>query len=195
MIAYLAGKIRLVNNDSIVVEAGGIGYQVFVGEEIIEKCHEASGKIELYTHHHQTERESSLYGFKTYDELAMFERLLKVSGVGPKAAAAILSTHSVEALRSAVLNDGVDLISEAPGVGKKVASKIIHELKDEFEDEGVATLIGEKTTVSHQAFEALLNLGYNQVEARAALRMVPKDVKSTTERVKLALKNLASHVR
>jgi len=195
MIAYISGKIRFVDEDSIVIEAGGIGYKVYVSEKIIEECHKTAGKIGLYTYHHQSEKEVALFGFKTHDELAMFEMMLKVSGVGPRLAAAILSTHSVDVLRSAILNDDPETIAEAPGVGKRLAGKIVRELEESLEDEGVTTVVSEKTTVHRQAYEALLSLGYNQVEARAALRMVPKDIKSTQERVKLALKHLAKNIR
>lgn len=191
MIAFIKGRIRLVKDDFMVVEAYGVGYKVSVPTILIEKCHEMSGKVALHLHHHQTERSSELYGFKSYADLEMFELLLTVSGVGPKAALALLSAFEGKELRRLIVYQDEATIATAHGIGVKAAGKICRELGEKIEGrdeyEGLAP---RASTPTREALEALIGLGYNQIEAQAALRMVPKNITGSKERVKEALKNL-----
>lgn len=191
MIAFIRGRIRLVKDDFMVVESYGVGYKIYVPASLIEECHKLSGKIALHIHHHQTERSSELYGFKTYLDLEMFELLLSVSGIGPKAAAALLSTFKGNELRTLIIYQDEATIATAKGIGIRAASKICRELSEKIdghdEYEGMRPAA---STPSRQALEALVELGYNQIEAQAALRMVPRSITDPKEKVKEALRNL-----
>lgn len=191
MLAFIKGRIRLVKDDFMVVEASGVGYKIFVPTPLIERCHELSGRVALHLYHHQTERSSDLYGFKSYADLEMFEMLLTVSGVGPKAALVLLSSFEGKELKRLIVYQDEAMIATAKGIGARGAAKICRELaeriesRDEFEE-----MRPRASTPSREALEALVGLGYNQIEAQAALRMVPKNITEPKERVKEALRNL-----
>lgn len=191
MIAFLKGHIRSVIDNYLVVEARGVGYKVFVPQKIIEDCHKLSGTINLHIHHHITDRSSELYGFANHSDLEVFEMLLTINGVGPKAAMALLSTYSGEDIKNLIIAGDEAALCDAPGIGKAAARKICNELcerieeKDEFE--GMRPV---SSLPSRQAMEALIGLGYNRIEAQAALKMVSKEIEDPQERVKEALKNL-----
>lgn len=191
MIAFIKGRIRLVKDDFMVVEAYSVGYKIFVPVSLIEKCHELSGKIALHLHHHQTERSNELYGFKSYADLEMFEMLLLVSGVGPKAALNLLSAFESKELRRLIIYQDEATLATAHGIGVKAAGKICRELLEKIEDkDDYEGLSPRASTPTREALEALIELGYNQIEAQAALRMVPKNITGSKERVKEALRNL-----
>ena len=191
MIAFVKGRIRLVKDDFMVVETHGVGYKIFVPYSLIEECHQLSGQIALHIHHHQTDRGNDLYGFKDFIDLEMFEMLLTISGIGPKAAAALLSNFQGKELKNLIVNQEEATIASAKGIGIRAASKICRELSEKIEEkdeyEGMRP---QASTPSRQALEALIELGYNQIEAQAALRMVPRNVTEPKERVKEALRNL-----
>lgn len=191
MIAFIKGRIRLVKDDFMVVEAYGVGYKIFVPTSLIEKCHELSGKIALHLHHHQTERSNELYGFKSYADLEMFELLLTINGVGPKAALSLLAAFEGKELKRLIIYQDEAAIATAHGIGVRAAGKICRELAEKLEDaseyEGLSS---RPSTPTREALEALIELGYNQIEAQAALRMVPKGVTGSKERVREALKSL-----
>jgi len=191
MIAYLRGKIRSVGEDYIVVDARGLGYKVYVPMSIIEECAKLSGKISLHIHHHQTDRSSELYGFKNSTDLAVFEDVISVNGVGPKAAMSLLSMIGGSELKEAIIAQDEAVLCEAHGIGKGVAARICRELSEKLEErDAFEGLRPTRTLPSRQALEALKELGYNHIEAQAALRMVPKEVDDPQERLKEALKNL-----
>lgn len=191
MIAFIKGRIRTVLDNYIVVEAKGVGYKVFVPQKIIESCHKLSGKINLHIHHHMTDRSSELYGFREHSGLEVFEMLLQVTGVGPKAALALLSTYSGEDLKKLILSNDEPALCEAPGIGRAAARKICNELCEKIEEKDEYDGLRPISSLpSRQAMEALVELGYNRVEAQAALKMVPKEIEDPQERVKEALRNL-----
>lgn len=187
MIAKIKGKIAYFRDNYVVVDISGVGYKVFVTEFSMGKI---AGKedIELYTHTYVREDTLSLYGFLTLDELEMFELLISISGIGPKAGIGILSIAEPRTIRTAVISGDSSILTRVSGVGKKTAERVILELKNRIlelpgEDQGTAK-------VDSEAIEALISLGYTNAQAREALKRVPKDVKGVSERVKLALKNL-----
>jgi len=191
MIGLLRGEIKLKRENYILVDVAGVGYKVFVPTPFIDRL--AGGQeVTLYIHHVVREDASDLYGFPTIDDLEFFQLLVGISGIGPKLALAILSSAAVEDIQAAVLDDNPAILEAISGIGKKTAERIILELRSkvtigDVRSPGVKSLdIG-----SHfDAFEALRRLGYNAVEARAALKMVPQSVHDPEEKVKLALKNL-----
>jgi len=187
MIAKIQGEIAFFRNNYVVVDVAGVGYKVFVTEFAMGKI---AGKkeIELYTHTYVREDTLSLYGFLTLDELEMFELLISISGIGPKAAIGILSIAEPKTIRTAIISDDSSILTRVSGVGKKTAQRVILELKNRIaelpgEDQGIARADSE-------AIEALTSLGYSVSQAREALKAVPENVKDVSNRVRAALKSL-----
>ncbi len=191
MIARISGVVAAVGPDHLVVQVGGVGFRVFVPTPVLERVDGVGRPVELVTHLHVRENELALYGFLTEEELALFELLLGVSGVGPKVALATLSTVSPEALRQAVVRDEPGILSRVPGVGPKTARAIIFHLRDKL------TLVGAEavpllTDQDAEVIAALTALGFSIVEAQTALQNLPRDEEMTLEeRVRRALAYLA----
>ncbi len=191
MIARLSGTVAAVGPDHLVVQVGGVGFRVFVPTPVLEQVDGVGRPVELVTHLHVRENELALYGFLTDDELALFELLLGVSGVGPKVALAALSTVSPEALRQAVVREEPGILSRVPGIGPKTARAIIFHLRDKL------TLIGAEaapplTDQDAEVIGALTALGFSLVEAQTAVQNLPRDEEmSLEERVRRALAYLA----
>ncbi len=188
MISYLSGIV--IHKDlkfAVIQTAGGVGYKVFCTTDTVSGLHEgAPGTVWVYT----AVRENSidLYGFKDLETLNFFELLLTISGIGPKSALSILGAATVQALTDAVLSGETAYLTKISGVGKKVAEKIVLELKGKVggEKSGAFESSGEIDTI-----EALKSLGYTHKEAKEALEKLPKDIVDTTEKIKFALKHLS----
>lgn len=187
MITHLSGTILDKEDRSIVIDVHGVGYKVFLTGSAIEGLREGS-EISLWTHLAVREDAQTLYGFTTKDELHFFELLISsVSGIGPKTALGILNVSSVQNIRKAVSTGDTSHLTKVSGIGKKMADKIVLELKGKFggeEDSGISL----RDEVD--ALEALKALGYGHKEAREALKDVDASVTDTGERVKKALKAL-----
>ena len=196
MISFIRGKIVDSSETSLILENGGIGYEIFMTGASMEKALRERDEVKIHTYFHIREDAMQLYGFLTKDDLQIFRLLLGVNGIGPKAALGILAALSADELRFAVLSDDVKTISRAPGIGKKTAQKLILELKDKLklEDAFEAKLAhGEADTDaevssfdgSKEAVEALVALGYSSTEALRAVRKVtdvsPDDVEEFKE--------------
>ncbi len=202
MISFIRGKIVDSSETSLILENGGIGYEIFMTGVSMEKALRERDEIKIHTYFHIREDAMQLYGFLTKDDLQIFRLLLGVNGIGPKAALGILAAFSADELRFAVLSDDVKTISRAPGIGRKTAQKLILELKDKLklEDAFEAKLSHVEADAdtevssfdgSKEAVEALVALGYSSTEALRAVRKVtdvsPDDVEGI---LKAALKNL-----
>lgn len=190
MIAFLEGKVVERFATSVVVNVGGVGYEVQVASAEYERAL-PNEQIKLYTYHHVREQSEELFGFSSLAGKRLFELLITVQGIGPKAALSILSLGEVEAVRSGIASEDIKYISSANGVGKKTAEKMIVTLRDKVGsptyipggDNGVEIV----NAAGDEALDALMALGYNIADATTALKDVPTD-KTTAERVKLALK-------
>ena len=132
MYAYIKGELAEINTDHIVVEAGGIGYQVFISLQTFDYLPSVGENLKIYTYLYLREDAMILYGFLTKDDLELFKLLISVSGIGPKGGLAILSTLEADDLRFAILSGDAKAISKAPGVGGKTAQRVILELKDKL---------------------------------------------------------------
>lgn len=202
MIAFVRGTAEDLTEASVIMEACGLGYEVFMTGTDMDRIH-VGEEYKIYTYLHIREDAMQLYGFLSKDDLAMFRLLLGVNGIGPKAALGVLSGITADELRFAVLSDDVKTISKAPGIGKKTAQKLILELKDKLkledafemkmahQQEAAAAMGGESGGNGHQeAVEALVALGYSSTDALRAVRKVtdvdPNDVEAI---LKAALKN------
>jgi len=167
--------------DSIVVEANGVGYRIYTPFSTLEKIGQVGETVKVFTHLHVREDAMTIYGFLTQEELGMFELLISVSGVGPKAALSLISTVSPSRFGLAVITGDANTIVKAQGIGKKIAQRIILELKDKIKKEQLESFDSDTDTSSipaegdsarSEAVSALMFLGYNHAEARKAVSSV-----------------------
>jgi Holliday junction DNA helicase RuvA len=188
MIATLEGRLGAIERNAIVVQAGGVGFRVYVPATFLEQCGPVGSHVSLHTHLHVREDELSLYGCATEDELRMFELLLTVSGVGPRIALALLSTLPLDHLRTAIASEQASTLSQVPGIGSKTAQKIILDLKDKVKAvAGVSPIAAAIAQEDAEVIAALTTLGYSVVEAQTALQHVPAAVRGVEERLRAAL--------
>ena len=194
MIAYIRGIVTEKNINTVVVECGGIGYDIFATGRDIDKLSKG-GEVLIHTYLRISEDAHTLYGFLNKDDMDMFKKLIGVSGVGPKAALSIMSTLSGFDLKMAIVSEDHKAISVAVGVGVKIAKKIILELKEKVDIDGIASVEADNTdgnSVATEAVEALVSLGYSSSEAYKAVREIDiKDGDTTEDVLKLALKKMA----
>jgi Holliday junction DNA helicase RuvA len=185
MIASIEGVVAASYADHAVVVVNGIGYKIFVPRSTI-----VSDGEKVYLHTEMIVREDliALYGFASLPERDTFVRLITVSGVGPKLALAILGTMSVDSLRNAVGSGQPELLTRVPGVGKKMAEKIVFELKDKLKGaDGLISASGV-TDINRDVLDALIAFGYSIAEAQAALEALPPDTPNNfEERMRRAL--------
>jgi holliday junction DNA helicase RuvA len=185
MFGSLRGRIISLHPTSVLLEVGGVGYRVNAAPSTVSKL--AIGEEPLiFVHDHVREDARDLYGFLSEDELALFERLINISGVGPKAGMSILSVGSAEAMKRAIMAGDLTTLTSAPGVGMKIAQKIVLELKGQLVDADVAT------GPDREVVEALISLGYSASQARQALKAVSPEVTNVSDRVREALRNLSN---
>lgn len=196
MIAFLNGILAGKTLDAAFIDIGGVGYQVNMSQGSISKLPAVGSEVQIRTYMQVSDSGISLYGFLTDEEKALFEKLIGVSGVGPKMALAALSTFTPRALADAVSSQDTAMISKIPGVGKKTASRIILELKGSLDDnlnslfsegDGQSVLAGRMDG----ATEALLSMGFTSAEVELALKGAPE---GSTEQalIKYALKRIGS---
>lgn len=204
MIAMVKGSLEFVNENCIVVENHGIGFEILVPGSVVSLLPPVGNEVKIYTYTHVREDALQLYGFLTRDEMDMFKLLITVNGIGPKGALGILSVMDADSLRFAILAGDTKTIAKAPGLGVKTAGKLILELKDKcsiedmFESSGKASLQnGAKgadsgiSEVQGEAVEALVALGYSAAEATAAVRKTSVTEEMTVEELlRQSLKNL-----
>ena len=200
MISYIKGILEDMTEESVILENNGIGYEIKVTGRMLMKLPKSGSQRKIYTYLYGREDAIGLFGFATREELQTFQLLIAISGIGPKAGLAILSTLSVEELRFAVLSQDVKTISKTPGIGKKSAERLIIELKDKmkledalrWEEEPIEQ--GEEATKENSHTEvtlALVSLGYSNSDALRAIQAVEGSNAMDTETLlKHALKKL-----
>ena len=186
MIATLTGRVSAVGKTYLVMDVGGVGFQVHVPVSLLGRD-QLGQTIELHTHLQVRENDLSLFGFSSEDELTLFELLLSVERVGPRVALASLSALSPDALRTAIAQGNTDVLAGVPGIGLKTARKIAFDLKDKVEAEMGVTAVPVLTDADAEVIEALTTLGYSVVEAQAALQSLPSEEMPLEEKVRLAL--------
>ena len=204
MLSYLKGLYTENDIDTITVECGGVGYRVYVPITVMPHLPALGDEVKIYTYFKPSEECFSIYGFIRKDDLNVFKQLIKVSGVGPKVAMAILGTLSADDLRFAVAAEDDKAISKAPGVGTKIAKKIVLELKDKlgvatgkaFDDgNGIAAAVSAEnsglSSLRQDALDALTALGYSSTESLKAISKVEFDENTPVEDlIKKALREL-----
>lgn len=194
MIASVEGVVAAIAADSLVIEVGGIGYRVFTAPAVISAATPDS-RLKLHTYHLVREDQQALFGFRTPEELGFFNLLLTVTGVGPKVALAIVGSRPTADLQLAILQQDQAVLVAIPGIGKKLAERIIFELKEKVSAAGIAagTSAATATASEGEVVGALQALGYSVGEAREASRLALKDAAvgaGLEERVKAALRTL-----
>jgi holliday junction DNA helicase RuvA len=192
MIAYVKGIVEEHGDDFVVLDNNGIGYFISMPINEIEKVKKIGGMVKIFTYHYVREDQVGLFGFLDNEGLNMFKMLINVSGVGPKAALSMLSSVSPSSMILAIISGDEKTLCKAQGVGKKLAQRIILELKDKFKNHDFMGQSSEGTIETNDEMEAvgaLLALGYTRQEAVSALNRVDRN-NSLEEVIKQALKVL-----
>lgn len=197
MIATLTGQVAGVSGESCIIEVGGVGYRVFMPLSALETISRINEPIKVYTHFHLREDGASLFGFLSQSDKQIFEKIIGVSGIGPKTALAILGAFSGERFREAIQNEDQRILTGIPGVGLKTAQRLILELKGKLPGSfsGGEPAGKSQSSIINQggdAVDALISLGYPPKEAVNVVDALLVDHKNLTspELVKLALKSL-----
>lgn len=201
MIAFVRGEIADISEDNVVLDVGGIGYNIKVSAQTIQQLAGIGKEVMLHTYTCVREDAFQLFGFLTRDELSIFKKLITVNGIGPKGGLAILSVMSADDLRFAIISGDAKAIAKAPGIGSKTASRVILDLKDKVSVE--ETLIQREMNAyeassesgslqaENEAVEALVALGYSPSDAVKAVKKVNAPSDADVEVIlKLALKNM-----
>lgn len=194
MFAYIKGTLEMKFENYVVIDVGGIGYKIFMSEKSIEEIGSIGEIVKVHTHYHVREDDISLYGFKTNEELKMFELLLGVSGIGAKSAINMLSNITPSSFALAVITNDTSKLVKIPGIGAKSAARIVLELKDKLktaeatqkENTEIKVAIEEDNKVT-EAISALQVLGYNRKEIEKALEKIDKDSLSLEDIIRKGL--------
>lgn len=201
MIAFVRGEIADLSDDNVVLDVGGIGYNIKISSRTAQELPQAGREVKLYTYTCVREDAFCLYGFLSNDELEIFKKLITVNGIGPKGGLAVLSVMSADDLRFAIISGDTKAIAKAPGIGAKTAGRVILDLKDKIsiEDTMIQREMNEYDTkdveisqhANSEAIEALVALGYSPSDAVKAVKKADAPSDADTETVlKLALKNM-----
>lgn len=200
MFDYIKGTYMGLNKDYIIVENNNIGYKIYTSGSTIAKMPNVNEEIKIYIEQIVREDFIGLYGFSTEEEREMYKLLLTISGVGSKAALSLLSISNVTNLKFAILSGDYNTLTKAPGVGKKIAQRIVLELKDKIQKtasieecdlEGSVALPNNTTNDYNEALEALISLGFTQKESEKALNAIDIN-QSLEEIIKNSLRHLMS---
>jgi len=184
MIAQLSGKVSFQGTNYIILDVAGVGYKVFCSSG----GSAVSTEVTVFTHHYIREDQQTLYGFASMEELGLFELLITVNGVGPKAAMAIMSSAAPKRITSAIARGDAAIFKAISGIGPKVAAKIIVELKSKVGGVGGYEL-GE-IAGSAEVVDALEGLGYRKPEIAAVLKNMPPEITNADEKIKWALREM-----
>ncbi len=193
MFAYIKGTLEEIYPQRVILEAGGIGYEIKVAESLIPKLPEKGSVVKIFTYFNVREDVQELYGFYNREEKAIFEKLITVSGIGPKVSMAILSVLSPAQLALAIVTNDIKTLCTAPGVGKKTAQRMVLELKEKIDQEA---LVGQSTSdinstirsEHNEVIEALVTLGYQPQEAIKALDAIENKDQDVSTLIRLSLK-------
>lgn len=193
MIYAITGILEQINIENIIIKAGSFSFVVNVSNTTLKKIGSIGKSVYLFTHIYIRDDNVSIYGFMSEAELKIFKKLIGISGIGPKHALGLLSFCDSEQLISAIINNDLDLLSRAPGIGKKTAARIILELKTKLDKEDIGLLPSVVSDANNDLISALTGLGYSFREANEAASSIPDSQDLTIEnKIKIALQNLAS---
>lgn len=201
MLAYIKGELTTITNEYVVIEAGGLGYKIFMPETAIEKLGKIGNHVKVHTYYKVREDDISIFGFNTQEELRMFELLLSVSGVGAKTAVVIISTIEPSNFAFAVISEDISELVKIPGIGKKSAQRIVLELKDKLKKEAISVEADMKVSSKadnnsndvKEAMSALQVLGYTNKEIEKAFEKIDKSNCTIEELIKKGLAVLSKN--
>ena len=202
MISYIRGELAAQYEDKVIVDVGGVGYGIYMSAQSMSKLPPVGSEVKIHTYLNVKEDSMQLFGFLSEDDLEMYQLLLNVNGIGPKAALGVLSVLTPDDLRFAVLADDAKAIAKAPGIGNKTAQKLILELKDKLSlEDAFEKKLGKASETmplpadsdaKTEALEALTALGYSASDALKAVRKAGVTEDMDTETIlKLALKQIS----
>ena len=177
MIAHLRGKLIARHPNQAIVETAGVGYEVVISVPTFSDLPPLGGEVALHIHTHVREDQLALYGFLKAEEKQLFEKLITVSGIGPKLAITILSGMAAAELGNAIRGNDLARLTKIPGIGRKTAERLVLELRDKLPAPGqeVGAPIPAFSAVQEDVLSALVNLGYQRAAAEKALASVAKD--------------------
>jgi Holliday junction DNA helicase RuvA len=188
VIGSLRGPVSHVGLDHLILDIGGVGYRVVVSPALIGRL-QVGSEASLWIHHLVRDDQQALFGFAKPEELAFFELLMTVNGVGPRLALAITSAHPVTRLQMAIVTDDLDILTSVSRVGRKTAERIVLELREKIHAAGIA--VGPGAAADSDVVAALESLGYSATEARRAAGAVVAVEGGLDERIRAALQELA----
>ena len=202
MIAFLNGTIAAKNENGAIIDVGGVGYSVSMPVSDIAKMGSIGEKVKVFTHFHISENAVGLFGFLTSEQIDYFNRLIAISGIGPKAAVSVLGTLSVQELAYAVIAEDVKAITRAPGVGPKAAQRIILELKGKIDTQDAVGIPSDTPAAAQTssvradtgAVNALIALGASPSEAQKTVMQISGDGMSTEDIIKEALRRMSNGI-
>ncbi len=194
MIASLSGKLETVSGEGALINVGGVGFRVAMPTTDLSALGAPGAEVKVFTHLHVREDNLSLFGFASAEELWLFETLLGVTGLGPKLALAMLSTLSPEQITMAIATGSTDMLNMIPGIGKKVANRIVLELKEKIGAGWIAAPATQAAQENTEVLTALTSLGYSAAEAVKAVAALPAEREDLDleEKIKLALQYFGS---
>jgi Holliday junction DNA helicase RuvA len=193
MISSLHGKIESLGSDQAIINVGGIGFQVYMPTTALATLGIPGDDVNVFTHLHLREDNVALYGFTSTEELWLFETLISVSGLGPRLALSMLSSLNPEQITTAIATSSIEMLVMIPGIGKKVANRIILELKDKIGEGWIASPATELTRENTDVLAALTSLGYSAAEATKAVANLPVDSNlALEEKIRIALQYFGS---
>lgn len=194
MIAYLNGKIIDKRSNYLILEVNHIGYRIFISP-IFSAQIKNGQNISIYTHQYVRQDTLSLYGFRSIEELELFEMLLSITGIGPKSALAALSVASITDIKKSIAKGDPVLLTKVSGIGRKTAERIVLELREKIKQIGLKREEADSDYLSRSdEIDALMALGYSINQARTALDQVDDKIKDSSERIRQALKKLGNNI-
>jgi len=188
MIASLQGKLESLGTDWAIINVSGVGFQVYMPTSALSTLGAVGEEVKVHTHLHVKDDGVALYGFDSADELVLFQMLIGVSGLGPRLALAMLSAMSVDQLSMALATGSTDLLRTIPGIGRKMADRLILELREKIGAGWIVTPAVQLAQENSDVLSALISLGYSMTEASRAVTTLPTTTDLTLEeKIKLAL--------
>jgi holliday junction DNA helicase RuvA len=177
MIAHLRGKLIARHPNQVIVDAMGVGYDVTISVPTFSELPPAGGEVALHIHTHVREDQIALYGFLRPEEKHLFEKLISVSGIGPKLAITIISGMPTDEMTSAIRGNDVARLTKIPGIGRKTAERMVLELRDKLPPAGTdqVHVVPSLSAVQEDVLSALINLGYQRASAEKALSTIEKN--------------------
>src|SRR6266699_6030534 len=195
MITSIHGTLEACRADQAIIRVGGFSVRVFAPATTLNRLNESGMEVSLYTHFHVREDGMALYGFSTEEDRDAFEQLISISGVGPKLALALLSMMDAQTFYKAIADEDQQRLALTPGVGKKLAARLVLELKGKLPSLGTLGSSGALSPsgkLQSETLEALMGLGFTSAEAQAALSKIPQDRPMTLEeQITFALRSFA----